>query len=996
MGVTLPPKEAGLFKSIVAKNKDGTKAKDPEDDLSLLQNLWQNVLSNPYIWGLALTYFCIYLIRQGITSWSVFYLIDQKGVPDAASAAVRVSGLELGGLTGSLVAGFLSDKLAANSKSGTKFYETKQYKKGLKAADQILKKFPDHGETLAMKGLTLNCLDRKAEAYELVRKGLKLDLASHVCWHVYGLLYRSDRDYREAIKCYRNALRLDKENIQILRDLSLLQVQMRDKAGFVETRRQLLTLKPNNRNNWIGFAIAQHLNDQQSVATQILDAYEGTLDGPPEQERYEHSEMLLYKAMLFEEMNDLELALDILTQNDFLIADKLSLRETRAKLLLKLGRNEDAEKLYRALLKINPDHYGYHDGLRACLHLEAGPSGDFSEDQVTRLKELYAELKNLYPKSSAVKRIPLDFLSGEDFRIAVDEYVRPFLRKGVPSLFSDVRSLYARADKADFFEEVLTSMDRSLSETGQFPHSHGSTVENGPDPESSALLFTLYFLAQHFDARQQPALALEKIDAAIEHTPSFIDAYLCKASILAHAGDPVAAAAYADNGRQMDLADRYLNSEAVKRMLRADQIELAEKTVALFTRDGDQQNNLFDMQCMWYEIEIGNSYLRTGQLGRALKKFLAVEKHYADMVEDQFDFHTYCLRKMTLRAYIRILRLEDRLHSLTPFCQGAARAVRCYVEMCDHPPKSAAQAEEEAMAAMSAADRKKHRAKQRKADALRAKREAEEKAAREEAAAKEAAAAAASSNKSSKKTATKQVVDLDPDGEQLLQCEDPLTEAVKYLRLLQEHHGCSIETHELAFEVYSRRKRPLLALQAVKRMLRVDPTHQDTLKAVVKYYKSVESLPEPSTDEEKLVRSVIIVERDEVLAGKTLQQYADDFRQANVSLAHTVSYCECLLLLSPDASSQVMPIVEATCSRLEQGASAEEVRRSWNLEDCIAVHKLLLARVGDDISSQWKQRCSQKFPFSRYFEGSSLVAVDSLSLDSDLAKPQANGRVGTD
>ena len=27
-----------------------------------------------------------------------------------------------------------------------KFYETKQYKKGLKSADSVLKKFPDHGE----------------------------------------------------------------------------------------------------------------------------------------------------------------------------------------------------------------------------------------------------------------------------------------------------------------------------------------------------------------------------------------------------------------------------------------------------------------------------------------------------------------------------------------------------------------------------------------------------------------------------------------------------------------------------------------------------------------------------------------------------------------------------------------------------------------------------------------------------------------------------------
>lgn len=28
--------------------------------------------------------------------------------------------------------------------------------------------------------------DKKAEAYELVKLGLKNDVKSHVCWHVYG------------------------------------------------------------------------------------------------------------------------------------------------------------------------------------------------------------------------------------------------------------------------------------------------------------------------------------------------------------------------------------------------------------------------------------------------------------------------------------------------------------------------------------------------------------------------------------------------------------------------------------------------------------------------------------------------------------------------------------------------------------------------------------------------------------------------------------------
>ncbi len=88
-------------------------------------------------------------------------------------------------------------------------YELKQYKKGIKNADQILKSHPNHGETLAMKGLILCCLEKQAEAEELVKQGLKLNLKSHVCWHVYGLVHRTKRNYGEAIKCYLNALRLD-------------------------------------------------------------------------------------------------------------------------------------------------------------------------------------------------------------------------------------------------------------------------------------------------------------------------------------------------------------------------------------------------------------------------------------------------------------------------------------------------------------------------------------------------------------------------------------------------------------------------------------------------------------------------------------------------------------------------------------------------------------------------------------------------------------------
>ena len=48
---------------------------------------------------------------------------------------------------------------------------------------------------------------------------LQTDPAPH------SLLYRSDREYDEAIKCYKNALRMDKDNLTVMRDLALLQAR---------------------------------------------------------------------------------------------------------------------------------------------------------------------------------------------------------------------------------------------------------------------------------------------------------------------------------------------------------------------------------------------------------------------------------------------------------------------------------------------------------------------------------------------------------------------------------------------------------------------------------------------------------------------------------------------------------------------------------------------------------------------------------------------------
>jgi tetratricopeptide (TPR) repeat protein len=63
-------------------------------------------------------------------------------------------------------------------KNVVKHYEQKQYKKAIKQADAILRKYPNHGETLAMKGLVLNNMIKRDEAHTLVKQGLMNDMRS--------------------------------------------------------------------------------------------------------------------------------------------------------------------------------------------------------------------------------------------------------------------------------------------------------------------------------------------------------------------------------------------------------------------------------------------------------------------------------------------------------------------------------------------------------------------------------------------------------------------------------------------------------------------------------------------------------------------------------------------------------------------------------------------------------------------------------------------------
>jgi len=299
----------------------------------------------------------------------------------------------------------LSTREANLFRTVIRHYEDKQYKRGLKAAEQVLKKNPKHADTMSMKALIMNAQGKTEEAFALAKEALTIDMKSHICWHVYGILYRTNKNFDEAIKAYKFALKLEPESQQIQRDLAILQVQMRDYAGYVQSRFVMLKARPHLRQNWTALAIAYHLEGNLQQAEHILKTYENSVSSPPLKTDFENSEAVLYRNSVIAEMGEIDRALEHLETDAGNSLDRLAVMELRACYLTQLGRKEDAAKAYRALLDRNPEHPAYYTALTEALGI--------AQDDETALETIYGHYAGKFPRSDAARRLPLDFLSGK-------------------------------------------------------------------------------------------------------------------------------------------------------------------------------------------------------------------------------------------------------------------------------------------------------------------------------------------------------------------------------------------------------------------------------------------------------------------------------------------------------------------------------------------------------------------------------------------------------
>lgn len=85
----------------------------------------------------------------------------------------------------------------------------------------------------------------------------------------------------------------------------------------------------------------------------------------------------------------------------------------------------------------------------------------------------------------------------------------------------------------------------------------------------------------------------------------------------------------------MDSGDRYLNAKNAKTLMREDKVEEATTVTLLFTRDPISNDFIGYIQCMWYEIEASNAYLRSRKFVKSFNICTHLVNHFYQFIEDQ-------------------------------------------------------------------------------------------------------------------------------------------------------------------------------------------------------------------------------------------------------------------------------------------------------------------------------------------------------------------------
>ena len=519
-----------------------------------------------------------------------------------------------------------------------KLFDAQQFKKGLKAAEQLLAKYPDYAELSCTKGLFLVHLHRLDEGLACIKTGLMKDLKSSTNWHIYGIYYKVTKNYDEAYKCYLKASKFDENNMGIKRDLCHLLGYNRMYTMLVEQLQIVNAVAP-TKMTWLQLGIAYYFLSDFGQAMSIMNKYE---DSFPEHDR-DYSNLVLFKSRLFLLTNEPAKGLVYLNKHDKYCKDPLSLLEMKAQLLLKDNKFDQSLPLFKELLQFNAEDPKYVEGclLAKCkvLKYEDAKPTDWSNALAylnTEFNSYFIRFKWISTLSDAHKSKELVL------------FMKKIYYRHSPGFWRLFKHIY------DQDKELYNKSTNQLG--AQFK-------TEGNDEHHYWFLYSKYAQFMDLNDIEQATVHFKEM----QNSPHFqklsntdkIDFMVANSKLYKRNKQFIEAAEILVDAMSLDPGDRSLNVRYCKYLIRGNQLEKALNAMQMFLRKEpklDMVKDLLGVQCIWLIYELLQYFRGTTVFLKLAKLALS---YFQDMRQDDLDFQGFCMRKSILEPFIDNVKWVD-------------------------------------------------------------------------------------------------------------------------------------------------------------------------------------------------------------------------------------------------------------------------------------------------------------------------------------------------
>ena len=529
-----------------------------------------------------------------------------------------------------------------------KEFDAKRYEKVEKLCDRMISKNPKDDQALALKGLNYYFLQKPELGEQILKQALKANFKSPVAWHFYAIFHKERGNYSQAMKSYNKALNFAPTNFNIIRDLSYMQLYLRQLDSFVQTCKLGVENKPGMLINWVTLAFSYSLVKDYKSALAALNSVEKL--GKETLKKNDIHELKLFNAMIqskdkkYEEaMNylihfkseliDKPMVYDMIVQNA-IKAKKYNIGLDYCTKALNLNPDNINLILYYFIMKINQNDFQpktYNDLLNIQENYK------YLKD----MTEVLSELKNNYPKSKIIKNLELSFSQNEEFEKKFENYFINQLEITIPSIFINIQFIYKlQPHKIKIIQKILDKYNANIKSSSKINDNLDLPIH---------VAWVYFYEAQHYLFLSELEEAINYINVAIDITPSVIEFYMVAAKIFKHSYMIDNYILAYDKARMLDVGDRYLNAKTAKIYLRSGDIEKNSELMKEFVSDPLTEENIKFTETLWYLNECGGAFLIKKNIIRSHYCFRNVINVFLAIIKDQVDFYNFCLRRNMLK-----------------------------------------------------------------------------------------------------------------------------------------------------------------------------------------------------------------------------------------------------------------------------------------------------------------------------------------------------------